>query len=80
MISDVSLCVLCMLVLNSDLQVIHGDFQLFSTLHCSSWFLVCECIQIVVVFFLGIGVNQLPILSAIFDNYCQCVFVFVQPC
>ena len=34
-ISDVAMCVLRMWVLNGDLQVIHGDFQLFSTLHCS---------------------------------------------
>ena len=37
MISDVVLCVLCMQVLHSDLQVIHGDFQPFSTLHCT-WY------------------------------------------
>ena len=34
-ISDVAVCVLCMRVLHSDLRVIHGNFQLFSTLHCS---------------------------------------------
>ena len=34
-ISDVALCVLCTRALHSDLQVIHGDFRLFSTLHCS---------------------------------------------
>ena len=35
LISDIALCVLCMLVLHGDLQVIHGDLHLFSTLHCS---------------------------------------------
>ena len=34
-ISDVALCVLCIRVLHGDLQVIHSDFQLFSTVHCS---------------------------------------------
>ena len=30
-ISDVALSILCMQVLHSDLQVIHGDFELFPT-------------------------------------------------
>ena len=33
-ISYVGLCVVCMRVLHGDLQMIHGDFQLFYALHC----------------------------------------------
>ena len=35
---------------------------------------------LVVVFFLGKAVNQLPVIPAIFDSYCQDVFAFIQPC
>ena len=35
-ISDIVPCILFMRVLHGDLQVIHGDFQPSSKLHCSS--------------------------------------------
>ena len=52
------------------MRVLHGDLQVIR-----GDFPYC-----IVLFFLGKAVNRLPIIPAIFNNYCQGVFAFIQSC
>ena len=79
MISEVALCVLSMRVLHGDLQIIHREFRLFSTLHGAwcvseykSYLLLFNYSQkdfellLVIVVIPAKAINQLLIIPAFF--------------
>ena len=91
MISEVALCVISMRVLHGDLQIVHLEFRLFSTLHCAwcvndykSYLLLFNYspkdfeLLLVVVVSPDKAINQLLIIPAFSVNYCPVVFAFIQ--